>query len=186
MADITNIRFTFQREEQAAAAAEIARTMIKISCAIDEKDHPAWADEAARAETLTQAYLALGGQTASYDPTVNYPYCSIQRVRQEGRELFIDRCGDLVRGFLITSKRGLFPQLCAACALHDPDSLFDAVCQYEMTVSGYVCLTEMHFDGRQFRAAERYADDACDEGEWAGESTGTYAVDPDGTLRKRS
>ena len=183
MADITDIRITFQKEEQAAAAEEIARTMIKISYAIDEKDRPVWADEAARAETLTQAYLAFGEQTASYDPTVNCPYCSVQRVRQEGKELFIDRCGDLVRGFLITDKNGLFPQLCAACALRDPDSPFDAACQYEMTVSGYVYLTELHWDGRLFHARERYADDECEEGEWTDDSTGTYSLEPNGALK---
>lgn len=183
MADITNIRIAFQKEEQAAAAAEIARTMIKISYAIDEKDRPVWADEAARAETLTQAYLAFGEQTASYDPTVNCPYCSVQRVRQEGKELFIDRCGDMVRGFLITDKNGLFPQLCAACALRDPNSPFYAACQYEMTVSGYVYLTELHWDGRLFHAREWYADDECEEGEWTDDSTGTYTVRPNGALK---
>lgn len=184
MADITNIRITFQKEAQAAAAAEIARTMIKISYAIDEKDRPVWADKAARCETLTQAYLVFDEQTASYDPTVNCPYCAVQRVRQEGRELFIDRCGDVVRGFLLTDGNALFPQLCAACALHDPGSSFDAVCRYEMTVSGYVYLTEAHYDGKLFRIVERYADDACEEGEWTGETAGTYAVEPDGTMRE--
>lgn len=184
MADITDIRIGFEREEHAAAAAEIARTMIKIRYAIDEKTRPAWADEAARCKTLTQAYLACGDRTASYDPAENCPYCAIRRVRQEGRELFIDRCGDLVRGFQMTDKGAFFPQFCAACALCDPGSPFSAECRYEMTVSGYVYLTVIRYDGRLFRTEEKYADDECDEGEWTCDVPGTYAVEPDGMLKE--
>ncbi|MBQ1632428.1 MAG: hypothetical protein II049_06360 [Clostridia bacterium] len=184
MADITDIRFTFQTEEQAAYAFRTAKTMIKLSYAINEQPRSAWTEDAARIRTLSEVCDLFGEQAADYEPAETHPYCAVKRVRQEGRELFIDRCGDVVRGFLLTDGNALFPQLCAACALHDPGSSFDAVCRYEMTVSGYVYLTEAHYDGKLFRIVERYADDACEEGEWTGETAGTYAVEPDGTMRE--
>lgn len=89
-----------------------------------------------------------------------------------------------MRGFLLTDGNGLFPQLCAACALRDPGSPFDGSCRYEMTVSAAVNLTEIRYDGKLFRTRELYADDECDDGEWISEALGTYAVEPDGTLKE--
>ena len=186
MADITDIRISFANEEQTAAAAEIAKGMIKLFYATREKDRPAWADEAARFPTYTQAYAALGEQLAAYDPTEACPYCAVKRVRQEGKALFIDSCGDVVRGFLLTDGNGLFPQLCAACALRDPGSPFEGECRYEMTVSASVNQTEIRYDGKLLCTRELYADDECEDGEWKFDSRGTYAVDPDGTLRELS
>ena len=184
MADITDIRITFEREEQASAAAEIAKGMIKLFYAAREKNRPAWAEEAARIRTYAQAYAVLGGRMGAYDPTETCSYCAIKRVRQEGRELFIDRCGDVVRGFLLTDGNGLFPQLCAASALLFPGSPFEGECRYEMTVSASVNLTEIRYDGKLLRTRELYADDECEDGEWKFDTRGTYAVEPDGTLKE--
>ena len=184
MADITDIKIEFERGEQAVAAADIAKAMIRLFYATRGKDRPAWADEAARLGTFVRAYVVLGDRIASYDPTAAHPYCAVNRVRREGSTLFIDRCGDVVRGFLLTDGNGLFPQLCAACALLFPGSPFYASCRYEMTVSAAVNLTEIRYDGKLFHTGERYADDECEDGEWVSEAFGTYAVDPDGTLRE--
>lgn len=184
MADITDIRIGFESEEQAAAAAEIAKGMIKLFYATREKDRPAWADEVKRIKTYSQAYAVLRDRMTAYDPTETCPYCAIKRVRQEGKELFIDRCGDVVRAFQLTDGNGLFPQLCAACALLFPGSPFEGSCRYEMTVSASVNQTEIRYDGKLFHTGELYADEDCEDGEWKFDIRGTYAVEPDGTLRE--
>ena len=184
MADITDIRIEFEREEQALEAAEIAKGMIKLFYAIREKDRPAWADEAARIKTYTQAYAELRDRMTAYDPTETCSYCAVKRVRQEGKTLFIHRCGDVVRGFLLTDGNALFPQLCAACALRDPGSPFEGECRYEMTVSAAVNQTEIRYDGKLLCTREMYADEECEDGEWKFDSRGTYAVESDGTLRE--
>ena len=184
MADITDIRIEFEREEQATEAAEIAKGMIKLFYATREKDKPAWAEEAVRIQMYTQAYAVLRDRMTAYDPTESCPYCAIKRVRQEGKVLFIDSCGDVVRGFLLTDGNGLFPQLCAACALLFPGSSFEGVCRYEMTVSASVNQTEIRYDGKLLHTRELYADEDCEDGEWKFDIRGTYAVEPDGTLRE--
>lgn len=180
MADITDIQIAFATEEQAVAAEEIARTMIKLVYALDEKVPPAWAADVKRCETLTDAYLRYGAATEDYDPVRNCAYCAILRVHREGKELFVDRCGDLVRGFQLQDRFAFFPQLCAACALQFPDLSFEAHCRYEMTVSSLEEFHDVRYDGAVFRTEYRYT---LEDDEGAPDRE-TFALAPNGLLQK--
>ena len=180
MADITDIQIAFGTEEQAIKAEEIARTMIKLVYAIDEKDPPAWAADVRRCETLAEAYLRYGAAAEDYDPVRNFAYCAILRVHREGKELMIDRCGDLVRGFQLQGCFAFFPQLCAACALRFPDLSFEAHCRYEMTVSALEEFHDVRYDGAVFRTEYRCI---LEDDEGAPDRE-TFSLAPNGLLQK--
>ena len=180
MADITDIRFVFSTEEQAVAAERIAKDMIRIDYAIREKEPPAWAADAKASETLAEAAFAFAGHAAAYDPTVNCPYCAILRVHREGTALMIDRCGDMVRGFSMDSKRCLFPQLCAAIALRFPGLPFTADCRYEMTVSDVITYDNVTYDGERFVDETRYEEEDEPKGPWRD----VYVLEPNGLLQR--
>ena len=180
MADITDIRFVFSTEEQAAAAERIAKDMIRIDYAVREKEPPAWAADAKACETLAAAAFAFAGHAAAYDPTVNCPYCAILRVHREGKELFLDRCGDMVRGFIFVGKNEFFPQLCAAVALRFPGLPFTADCRYEMTVSDVITYDNVTYDGKRFVDETMYEEEGEPKGPWRD----VYVLEPNGLLQR--
>ena len=180
MADITDIRFALSTEEQAAAAEEIAKMLIKISYAKDEKEPPAWAADAGRCASLAEAYFRYGDRTESYDPTMNCSYCAILRVHREGKMLLIDRCGDIVRGFIFSGKNEFFPQLCAAIALRFPGLPFTADCRYEMTVSDVITYDNVTYDGERFVDETRYEEEDEPKGPWRD----VYVLEPNGLLQR--
>ncbi len=182
MADITDIRISFATEQQAIAAEKIAKTMIKLIYARDEKEPPAWASDVKHCETLYEAYTRCGELTASYDPVKNCAYCAILRVHSDGKELFVDRCGDIVRGFQLQDKFAFFPQLCAACALQFPALSFAAHCSYEMTVSALEEFTDIRFDGGLFCTEYR----CILEDEEGAPYLEAFSLAPNGLLQKRN
>lgn len=180
MADISDIQISFASEEQAEEAERIAKGMIRLDCAADAPNPPDWAKEAKACASLSEAYDRFRTQADAYDPLADFPYCCVQRVHHKDTELFIDRCGDLVRAFLLTGRRAFFPQLCATLARRFPTAHFSAFCRYEMTVSAVVTETVLHYDGARFHAREQ----CIIEDEPDVESHETYALAPDGTLQR--
>lgn len=180
MADITDIQISFAAEEQAAEAERIAKGMIRLDCAADAPNPPEWAGEVKACASLSEAYDRFQTQAEAYDPLPDFPYCCMQRVHHSGSELFIDRCGDMVRAFLLTDRRAFLPQLCATLARRFPGAHFTAFCRYEMTVSDVVTETVLHCDGTRFQVREQ----CIIEDEPDAESHETYALAPDGTLKR--
>lgn len=182
MADITDIRLGLPSGEAAARAERIAKDLLRLDYALSAQDKPAWLPEDLRGMTLSRAYSLYGERASAYDPTIEHPHCALSRIHHEGAALFIDRCGDLVRGFLMTSGKAFFPQLCVTLSQALPQTPFTAFCRYEMTVTGGVTLSVLNFDGKIFRAKEMYVEWPKEEDDWSDADVSDYAVGPDGAL----
>ena len=162
MADISDIRFSFEREEDAIRAMHAAEILIKLVYA--PSDLP-WYEEA-RKMPLSQRYFEYGEVALPLDPLKDNPYCCLQRLHREGTELMIDRSSDISRSVTFGYKNNFFSQLCFVFALLSPASRFTARTRYEMTVSDYVEHTLVEYDGAVMRVQQMGGEEMDSEDDW--------------------
>lgn len=162
MADISEIRFSFESEEAALCALRAAEILIKLVYA--PADLP-WVEEA-RSLTLAQRYFKYGELAAPLDPVKDNPYCCLQRLRLDGTELVIERSSDISRSIAFGYKTNFFSQLCFICALLCPGSRFTARSSYEMTVSAYDELTLVEYDGALMHVRQMGGEEMEREDDW--------------------
>ena len=162
MADISEIRFSFEREEDAAIARRAAEALIKLVYAPNELP---WVEEA-RKKPLWKQYFEYAELALPLDPVRDNPYCCIQRLHRDGTELIIDRSSDISRSINFGYKNNFFSQLCFTCALLSPAARFTARTRYEMTVSDYVELTLVEYDGALMHVKQMGGEEMEREDDW--------------------
>ena len=162
MADISDIRFSFEREEDAILALHAAEVLIKLVYAPDTLP---WVEEA-RKLPLAQRYFEYGELAAPLDPIKDNPYCCLQRLHRDGTELMIDRSSDISRAVIFGYKNNFFSQLCFLCAHLCPDARFTARTRYEMTVSDCVELTLVEYDGALMHVHQMGGEEMDPEDNW--------------------
>ena len=162
MADISDIHFSFDREEDALLALRAAEALIKLVYA--PSDLP-WVEEA-RKKPLWKQYFEYAELALPLDPVKDTPYCCIQRLHLEGTELSIDRSSDISRSIAFGYKNNFFSQLCFTCALLSPSARFTARTRYEMTVSDYVELTLVEYDGSVMHVRQMGGEEMEREDDW--------------------
>ncbi len=162
MADISYIQYAFEREEDAIRALHAAEVMIKLVYAPSELP---WVEEA-RKLPLAQRYSEYGELAFSLDPVKDTPYCCLQRLHRDGKELFLDRCSDISRAITFGYKTNFFSQLCFVFALESPASCFTARCSYEMTVSAHYELTLVEYDGALMHVQQMGGEEMEREDDW--------------------
>ena len=162
MADISYIRFSFEREEDAIRALRTAEILIKLVYA--PADLP-WIEEA-RKLSLAQQYFEYGELALELDPLKDTPYCCLLRLHREGNNLLLDRCSDISRAINFGYKKNFFSQLCFTCAMLSPGARFSAFASYEMTVSAVVEHTFVEYDGTVMHTLQKGGEEMDDDDDW--------------------
>ena len=162
MADISYIRLSFEREEDAIRALRAAEVLIKLVYA--PADLP-WIEEA-RKLSLAEQYFKYAALALALDPLKDNPYCCIQRLHPEGNDLLLDRCSDISRSINFGFKNNFFSQLCFTCAALSPSARFSAFASYEMTVSDVVEHTFVEYDGSVMHMLQKGGEEMYDEDDW--------------------
>lgn len=162
MADISDIRFSFESEEAAICALRAAEILIKLVYAPSGLP---WIEEA-RKKPLAQQYFEYGELALPLDPMKDNPYCCLQRLRRDGTELLIERSSDISRSINFGYKNNFFSQLCFTCALLSPASRFTARTRYEMTVTDCVELTLVEYDGAVMHVHQMGGEEMDPEDNW--------------------
>ena len=145
MREDVNIELSFSREKHARWAKHVAEEMIIV----DYYRYDETVVEQVRSDALYLKYLLSRENVRRINLLDEKPYCALSGLSRERTKIILENCADVQTWMNIRHGEEFFMQLCFAYSLRFPQVSYTASCSAENTVSGYLEMTRMEYNGKE-------------------------------------